>query len=445
MSLTANLIDTLRATSFGRVARHRNFVLLESIGWFSVAGVWFYRVGMGWLTWDLTHSGAWLGFIALAEAAPAILLSPIAGAYADRFDRLLMGRIIQIIMVAQTTALAALTILDLANIWILLSFSLSHGIVGSFWAPVRHAIVANVVPRADLTPAVAIHSMLFNVARFLGPALAVPIIAVWGIGYAFAINAIGYFGYLVVLFMITLLYPDERNERRKGIFGDVKDGLIYAFTHPALKHLFLIVIVASIFLRAYSELLAGIADSMFGQSAEGFATLVSVSGFGAIGGAIWISFLSNPRNVLRAFYGAIALGLVFLTLFSATNIFWVGATAATVLGFALTAMNISSQVMFQTSVKGVMRGRIMSLWSIIARAGPAIGAVIVGEAATWMGFQIPLFGTVLLTGLVAAYIFTKRHTIESGLGRDIPASADAAPAAGATYLSVTKMEKRPAE
>lgn len=415
----------LRRTSFGRVLRHRNFVLLETIGWFSIAGVWFYRVGIGWLTWEMTHSGAWLGFIAMAEAAPAILLSPVAGAYADRFDRLTMGRIIQILMVIQTSVLAALTILDLANIWVLLAFSLLHGVIGAFWAPVRHAVVANVVPREDITPAVAIHSMLFNVARFLGPALAVPIIAVWGIGYAFAVNAIGYLGYLIVLFLITLPYPDERNERRASIFGDVKEGLTYAFTHPALKHLFLIVIVASIFLRAYSELLAGIADSMFDQGAEGFATLISVTGIGAIGGALWISILTNSRRVYRAFNASVAIGLVFLTIFSATKIFWVGVATAAVLGFSITAMNICAQVMFQASVKGVMRGRVMSFWSIIARVGPALGAMIVGEAATWMGFQIPLLATVVLTAIVGVYVYTKRAAIEAGLDRDLLADSGA--------------------
>jgi predicted MFS family arabinose efflux permease len=432
----------LRGTSFGRVLRHRNFVLLETIGWFSIAGVWFYRVGMGWLTWEMTHSGTWLGVIAMAEAAPSILLSPVAGAYADRFDRLFMGRIIQVLMVLQTAILAALTILDLANIWILFGFSLVHGVIGAFWAPVRHAIVANVVPREDITPAVAIHSMLFNVARFLGPALAVPIIALWGIGYAFAVNAIGYFGYLLVLFVITLQYPDERNERRASIFGDVKEGLLYAFNHPALKLLFVLMIVASIFLRAYSELLAGIADSMFGQSAEGFATLISVTGIGAVGGAVWISLLSTSRRVLKALIVSIAIGLVFLTIFSATKSFSVGLVAAGVLGFAITAMNISAQVIFQTSVKGVMRGRVMSFWSIIARAGPALGAVIVGEAATWLGFQIPLLATVLLTAIVGAYVYTKRAAIADGLDRDLVAPVSVAEATPAT---ANAMEKRRGE
>ena len=445
MSISSHLSKIYRGSSFGRALRHRNFVLMEFIGWFAVAGVWFYRVGVGWLTWEMTHSGAWLGFIAMAEAAPAILLSPVAGAYADRFDRLLMGRIIQVLMVVQTSILAALTILDLVNIWILLAFSLLHGIIGAFWTPIRHAIVANVVPREDITPAVAIHSMLFNVARFLGPALAVPIIAIWGIGWAFAVNAIGYFGYLIVLFMITLQYPDERNERRASIFSDVKEGLVYAFTHPALQYLFVIVIAASIFLRAYSELLAGIADAMFGQGAEGFATLVSITGIGAIGGALWISAMTTTRRVLKAFIISVIIGLVFLTIFAATTNFTVGVITAAVLGFAITAMNISAQVIFQTSVKGVMRGRVMSFWSIVARTGPALGAVIVGEAATWLGFQIPLLGAVLLTAIVGAYVYTKRGAIADGLDRDLVRETAPIPTAEASPASANPMEKRPVE
>lgn len=406
--------------SFLRPLRHRDFALTELIGWFSIAGVWFQRVGLGWLTWDLTHSGAWLGIIGMAEAAPSILLAPLAGAYADRFDRLIMGRIIQVAIMTMTAILAALTILGYVDIYLLFIVTTMIGTISAFWAPVRHSIVANVVPREDLPQAVALHSMLFNMARFVGPAMAGPIIAAWGVGWAFAATSAGYLGYLVVLFVIRLTNPDEKSSRDNSIIRDMREGFAYVATHPALKYLFLAVIATAVFFRAYAELLAGISETVFDQGPEGFGYMVSVTGGGAILGALWIGMMPRPQAVLRGFFIALGIGVVFLTLFAATTTFWLGLVYSVILGFCMTAINISTQVLIQSTVRGVMRGRVMSFYSMISRAGPAVGAVLVGWASVYVGFEWPIIGTVVVTGVVGAFVFLKRRGIAAGLDRDVP-------------------------
>ena len=445
MSLLQTFFNYFRTRSFGRALRHRDFVLTEGIGWFSVAGVWVHRVGIGWLTWELTHSGTILGLIFMAEAAPSILLAPLAGAYADRFDRLVMGRIIQVIIMAVTALLAAFTILDLIDIYGLFVFTTLHGIVSAFWAPVRHSLVPNIVPREDITPAVALHSMLFNVARFVGPALAGPIVAIWGVGWAFAVTAVGYSGYLIVLFVIRLPYPDEKSSRDVSILNNMIEGFKYAGTHPALKYLFVAVIVTSVFLRSYTELLAGIADQVFNSDAEGFGYLVSATGLGAVFGALWVGSQTRPAAVLRSFFIALWVCVAFLALFAATTTFWLAAAYSVVLGFCMTAINISTQVLIQSTVKGVMRGRTMSFYAVIARAGPPVGAVFVGWASTYIGFEWPILATVVVSAVVGAYVFRKRRGIELGLDRDVPQETVTVPAAEASPTGPAVMEKRPAE
>lgn len=437
-------LHRLITRSFLRPLRHRDFPLTELVGWFSIAGVWFQRVGLGWLTWDLTHSGAWLGIIGMAEAAPSILLAPLAGAYADRFDRLVMGRIIQVSIMTMTAVLAALTILGYVDIYLLFFVTTLIGVISAFWAPVRHSIVANVVPRDDLPQAVALHSMLFNMARFVGPAMAGPIIANWGVGWAFAATSVGYLGYLIVLFVIRLTNPDEKSSRDNSIVRDMRDGFAYAATHPALKYLFLAVIVTAVFFRSYAELLAGISETVFNQGAEGFGYLVSVTGGGAILGALWIGMMPRPLAVLRGFFIALGIGVVFLTLFAATTTFWLALVYSVILGFCMTAINISTQVLIQSTVRGVMRGRVMSFYSMVSRAGPAVGAVLVGSASVYVGFEWPIIGTVIVTGIVGAYVFHKRRDIATGLDRDVPKETLIVPAAEASPAAAT-MEKRPVE
>ena len=409
--------------SFLRPLRHRDFALTELIGWFTISGVWFQRVGLGWLTWDMTHSGAWLGIIGMAEAAPSILFAPLAGAYADRFDRLVMGRIIQVSILTMTGILAVITIEGLIDVYLLFFLTLAIGTISAFWAPVRHSIVANVVPREDLPQAVALHSMLFNLARFVGPAMAGPIIAYWGVGWAFAATSASYLGYLIVLFTIRLTNPDEKSSRDNSIMRDMRDGFAYAATHPALKYLFLAVIATAVFFRSYAELLAGIAETVFNQGPEGFGYLVSVTGGGAILGALWIGMMPQPTQVLRGFYIALWIGIVFLTLFAATTTFWLALVYSVVLGFSSTAINISTQVLIHSTVKGVMRGRVMSFYSMVSRAGPAVGAVLVGWASVYVGFEWPIIGTVVVTAIVGAYVFYKRRGIAAGLDRDVPKDA----------------------
>jgi len=419
-------INSLMTKSTLRALRHRNFVIVEAAGWLTGAGVWFYRIGIQVLAWDLTQSGAWLGVIALAEAGPGIFIAPIAGALADRHDRLVMARMVQLFIMIVTALLAALTLAGMVDIWMLVALAALHGVGAGFWQPVRMAIAPNLVPREDLTAAIALHSTLFNMGRFLGPAIAAPILVIWGPGGVFIATASSYLIFLVALFRVKLVNPDRRAEAGRSMITHLKEGLSFAARHPAIKYLFLNMIFASVLLRAYMELLPGFSETVFGHDPkEGVAILVSAAGLGAIVASILIGNLTRMTTLVRAYFISVGGSLLFLTLFISTSNFWFAVGCAVLLSTAQVGVNVAGQVIVQTTVRGELRGRVMSLWGLLNRSGPAVGALILGSISGYAGFQWPMLAGVAISAAVAAFVFTRRRSIrqtlvDSEAARDTP-------------------------
>lgn len=409
-------IETLMTKSTLRAFRHRNFVIVELASWLTGAGVWFYRIGLTVMAWELTHSGWWLGVIALAEAAPGILISPIAGALADRHDRLVLARYVQFCIMMVTAVLAVLTLFGLVDIWLLMVFAILHGLAAGFWQPVRMAIAPNLVPREDLSAAIALHSTLFNLGRFLGPALAAPILAIWGPGAVFAVNAATYLVFLVALYVVKLVNPDRRATKGLSMATHLKEGLGYVARHPAIKYLFLNMLFASILLRAYMELLPGFSETVFGYDPkEGVAILVSAAGLGAIIASISIGNLTRMETLLRAYFLSVCGSLFFLALFVSTSNFWFAVGCAVFLSTSQVGVNVAGQVIVQGTVEGQLRGRVMSLWGLLNRSGPAVGALVLGGLSSYAGFQWPSLVAVAICGVVAAFVFARRDAIRHAL------------------------------
>jgi MFS family permease len=132
--------------------------------------MWMQRIAIGWLTWQLTGSGLWLGIVAFADFFPVVLIGPIAGAAADRGDRLRVVKTSQTISLVQATVLFLLTASGHMTIGLLVALTAFQGMVVAFNQPARLALVPSLIPPSDLATAVAINSVVFNLARFIGPA-----------------------------------------------------------------------------------------------------------------------------------------------------------------------------------------------------------------------------------------------------------------------------------
>lgn len=409
-------LETIRTRSTFRALRHRDFAIMEFTGFFSSGGMWIYRVGIGVLTWELTESGIWLGVIAMAEALPGIFLAPIAGTLADRHDRLAMARIVQVAIMIVTGFLAAVTLAGWIEIWSLFVLTLLHGTANAFWQPVRLAIAPNFVPKEDLSAAIALHSTLFNLARFAGPAMAAPILHLWGAGATFALNTLTYLIFLVGLCVVQLQNVDRKAAAGRSMFAHVTEGFAYAKNHVAFRLIFLNTIAGAVLLRAYMELLPGLSETVFGHDPkEGVAILVSAAGLGAIGGSLIIGNVTTLPMLLRSYFIAFGAAIVLTATFISSSDFWFAAGCVVFMNTALISINISCQVMIQSTVQGEIRGRIMSFWGILNRAGPSIGAFLIGWLSTYAGFRFPMLAAIAITALVALYVFSRRHDMRKAL------------------------------
>ena len=150
----------------------------------SLIGTWIQRIAVGWLAWELTGSGAWLGAVAFADLFPAVFIGPFGGAVADRLSRLRIITISQALAMVQAVALFWLTFSGAVTIEWLFALVLVNGFVMGFNQPSRLALVPSLVPREDLSTAVAINAIVFNLARFIGPAVAGLLIVSWGVAAA---------------------------------------------------------------------------------------------------------------------------------------------------------------------------------------------------------------------------------------------------------------------
>lgn len=384
--------------------RHRNYRIYATGNSLSLIGMWMQRIATGWLAWELTGSGAWLGAIAFADLFPTVIIGPFAGALADRLNRLRLTQISQALAMCQATALFVFMVSGLMSIWLLLVMTLLQGMIIAFNQPARFALISALVPREDLANIVAINSIIFNLARFIGPAMAGIIIVSVGVAAAFAINAASYLVFLYALSRLEL-GPDVEPKRERGKFStDLIEGLKYTVTHKGIAAILILLIAAGIGGRPIVELLPGFSDKVFSSGADGLAILTSSIGVGAIIAGLWLSGRSGSMSLIHVALGSSLMLAITTIWFALTQSLWAAVPALVAGGFAMAASGIAAQTLIQLSVDGAMRGRVLSLFGLIFRGAPAVGALAMGFASDYVGLSLPvIFGAVII---IAAWGWT---------------------------------------
>jgi len=380
------------AGGFYNIARafsHRNYRVYTTGNGISLVGTWLQRVAVGWLTWTLTHSGTWLGVVSLADFLPVLFISPLAGALADRANRVGIIRITQLVGCAQASVLAVLVAAGWITVEILFALVLLLGISNAVAQPSRLALIPTLVDRPALPSALAINSIVFNAARFIGPAIAGLLIARVSVAAAFAANAVSYLAFQLALFNLRGLPPIPVAERQNAIRASI-EAYAYASRHPGIAPMLLLFVVTTIGTRGFIELFPGFADHVFSRGPEGLAMLTSTVGFGAIfGGAFMLSrdAIAGLTQIVLA--ATLAMSLAILA-FTASDRFYLALPCVFVAGAAMTITGTGAQTLIQAAVDARMRGRVMALYGMIFRAGPAVGAVLMGSASERLGLRLPL-------------------------------------------------------
>jgi len=354
------------------------------------------RIGQSWLVLKLTDSGTALGIVVALQYLPVLIISPLGGVLADRFIKRKVLYLTQSVSLALALILGFLVVTNHAELWMVYVLAAMLGIADSIDAPTRHSFIHEMVGGELLKNAVTLNSVMANLAKIIGPALAGLVIAGMGIAPCFFLNAASYLGVLVCLY---LMRGHELNtvEPVKEIKGQVVRGLHYVANTPPIRNVLIIVAIVGMFSYEFQVSLPLMAKFAFHSDARGYAFLMSSMGVGAILGGL----ATAGRKRLgpsRLVWPLMAFGLaLFLTAIS-PNLIFAGFMMVLVGFFSITFTALANTTI-QLESDPNMRGRVMALWTVAFLGTTPIGGPIVG----WVGEHIAARGS-LIVGMLAALL-----------------------------------------
>jgi MFS family permease len=392
--------------------RIRNFRLFAVGSLVSNIGTWMQRVAQDWLVLTLTGSAGALGLTTGLQFLPMLVLSPIAGVFADRYSKRKVIAVSQAVLGATAGLLGLLAITGWVAAWHVYVLAFVFGSAAAFDTPARQAFVNEMVPRDELPNAVALNSASFNLARMVGPALAGLMIASLGsgvgaTGWVILINAASY---IAVLYSLTLMRSAELApvERLARAGGQIRDGLRYVRNRPDIMLVMAIVFSAGTFGLNFQMTTALMATRVYDKGAGEYGLLGSILAIGSLAG----SLLAARRAVARQRL-VVGAALAFGTAVIIAGLMPSYLTFALMLPICgITALTLitSANAFVQMATEAHVRGRVMALYLAIFMGGTPVGAPLLGWVAEQYGARWTLVGGGALTmlgTLIAVAVFTR--------------------------------------
>ncbi|MDR7542646.1 MAG: MFS transporter [Armatimonadota bacterium] len=395
--------------------RHADYRRFWWGGLVSLTGSWMRITALSWLVYDMTRSPLMLGTVTFANTIPTMLLALFGGALADRSEKRYLLLITQACFMAMAAVLAVLTLSGRIEVWHILAFSIGGGIAGALDMPARQSFIPHLVPREDLTNAIALNSAAFNGSRIVGPAAAGLIINAFGPrggpGVSFAVNAVTYLAVISALLAIRVTSRPEDAER-KPVLHDVREGLVYAWHSASLRMLLGLLAVAGTFGFFYVVLLPVFARDVLGVEARGFGMLMTASGFGSTIGALGIASVDLVRpfavilGLMAAFTGLLA-GFALTTDYAMAIVLMVAVSGT------MTAFMSAGNTTIQQITPDALRGRLMSLYVLALFGTGPLGGLLAGSLASLLGAQVAVLLSAAVCGVAALAGWVTRRR-ESG-------------------------------
>jgi MFS family permease len=394
----------------GRALRHRNFRLFFIGQGISLVGTWLTRFAIGYATYLLSHSTWQLGLVAFFSQAPTSLISPLAGALVDRWDRHRTIVITQVVALIQSGALAAFALTGRLTVWHLMVLGAFQAVINAFDMPARQSFLRQMVDdRADLPNAIALNSSLFNAARLAGPVIAAALVGLVGIGWCFTIDAASFIAVIASLLMMRVApQPPRRTVNR--VLDDMRDGLRYVRSLPLVYGLLLMLTVTSMLGGAYAALLPAVAGDTLHGGARELGWLMGAGGAGALLGALYLAN-GAPMATLPAIAANCGIGLgVGMIGLELGDSLWVAVPMLFLVGLSIIVQWAATNTLVQTLVDEDKLGRVMSLYAMAFFAGAPIGSLLEGALAHVIG-PIHTFAIAGAGCLVCAIAFRRTLAI----------------------------------
>ena len=380
---------------------HRDFRIFYAGHLISVTGTWMQTVAQGWLVLLLTGSPLLLGVTQAVRTLPILFLSLPAGIVADRMDRRRIVLVADIVMLALSATLAVLTLSGNVTIEAILLIGAGLGVANAFEMPARQSLVVQLTGRRLLANAIALNSLLFNTARVVGPALAGVIVAIAGPGTAFALNALTFVPVVASLLLISPR-PVERATARMG--GAMRETATYLRAQPVVAMLLLLLAGNTIFASGYLFLGPALARDL-GQGAEGLGLILSAAGVGAVAAGLRMAALAGRRGLARVLVVGALILAGSLVLVALSSWFVVTLVLMLAVGWGTVTYSATSNTVIQTIVPDVLRGRIMSLYTVVMVGLMPVSGLLLGFLADRLGTAAAMGIGGALWGATAATAF----------------------------------------
>ncbi|GAB4303847.1 MAG: MFS transporter [Thiohalomonadaceae bacterium] len=380
-----------------RSLRHRQFRLFYFGQLISITGTWMQNMAQAWLVYRLSHSTLMLGAVAFAAMLPVLLFGLAGGMLADRLPRRSLLITAQFVAMVQALLLALLVFSGQVQTWHVVILACVLGLVHAVEMPSRHSFLAELVPATDLPNAIALNSSIFNLARFAGPAIAGGLVATWGEGPVFLLNALSF---LAVLWGLRHLSAGRNpaTEAAQSQWRRLREGLEYAWNNRPIRMALFLLTAGSLTAPAYTVLMPVFAHQVYAGGAGQLGLLLGTAGIGALLAAMRLAWLGGRQHLSHNIaFAALAAGIGMLLFASSTTLAY-ALPLLIVLGFSVTTMATSINTLIQMQVPNQLRGRIMALFAVLFIGITSLGNLLAGYTATHLG----VVTTVMLAGVICA-------------------------------------------
>jgi predicted MFS family arabinose efflux permease len=374
-----------------RALRHRDFRVFFAGQSVALVGGWVQAVAQSWLVLQLTGSPLKLGLLNTFHFAPMLLFSLVAGAVVDRLPKRRLLVVTASAQAGQALALAALVATGVVQYWHVAVLALTWGVLTTLDTPARLAFVTEMVGKADAANAIALNSAAFNGARVVGPALAGVLIASMGMAPAFVLNGLAIAVVVGALLTVrTRGLPRPRGPR--SMAEEIAEGLRYALGTPLVLLMLALLFVVSLCVFNFAVFIPLLVRDALGAGPEAFGFLMAALGVGAVIGALALGALRDRPPAVGPLIGATALACAALVELSAVRHFWSAALTLVVVGVASIVSVAGVNTTLQLLAPDALRGRVMSLYTLVFGGVFPVGALLMGLLAERWGIRVTLAG-----------------------------------------------------
>lgn len=413
-------------TSMLAALRYRDFRLFWMGHTVSNIGTWMQMFGQGWLVVLLAiRDGSpslaplYLGLVGLARAVPGLGLGLVAGAVADRADRR------QLLLVTQVTAaflsllLATLTATGTITIWAVLLISAASSSVFSFDAPSRQSMVPRLVPQRDLMSAIGLNQAAFNGPQIVGPALGGILIGITDIAGLFFFNAASYFAVVFALLFMRPI-PVTGGRRDHSVLASAREGVRYMRRDPVIRWSMVLSATMSFFARPYIFLLPAFAANVLLVGATQLSWLMTATGIGALSGSLLVANLGGVRRRGRLLLLSIVASGAALMVFTLQRDLGTALGFALLVGLTTIVFNGMTNTILQTNSPDHMRGRVMSVFTMIFMGVMPLGQLALGALGSVFGVAEVLFAGGAVAVGAALYAYARVRAIRALTSARVP-------------------------